>query len=150
MPSRFQEMLKEQRQNLETSRAGLMWEAEEENKLLEMVVNNVSLSDIAKDLQRTEGSIKTRLLSLICNLIDSQSLNEDDACSKYHLSHEDLETFRIKKQKRYESLQQRIKNKKNRSVQETSKSSPYTIDDVMNLLRTMKKDLDVVKNSVSR
>jgi ribosome-binding protein aMBF1 (putative translation factor) len=57
--SLYQEKLRKQRENPETSRAGLKWEVEEDNTLIDKINDNESIEDIAKQLQRTAGSIKT-------------------------------------------------------------------------------------------
>ena len=62
MPNyKFQEKLSEQRKNPETARAGLKWSNDEDNCLLDDIKEGVGIDEIAKKLQRTAGSIKTRL-----------------------------------------------------------------------------------------
>jgi DNA-binding IscR family transcriptional regulator len=65
-------MLKEQRNNPETARAGLKWDNDEDKKLLEKVRANVPLADIAKELLRTEGSLKTRLITYALNKVENE------------------------------------------------------------------------------
>ena len=43
----YQEKLRKQRENPETSRAGLKWEVEEDNALLNKIDENVSIDEIA-------------------------------------------------------------------------------------------------------
>jgi len=157
MPSRFQEMLRLQRQNTETARAGLMWESEEENRLVDMVLNGSSMQDIAKDFQRTEGSIKTRLYTIVCQKIDNGEEDADTAYSKYKVTHEEVEDFRQKKKKREEKQQQRLQNKKPRKSTGGPQSnrkdaySSYTghssqsQDDIMRYLHDIRNDLNLVK-----
>lgn len=145
MPSKFQEMLKQQRLNEETSRAGLTWEAEEESRLMEMVSQKVSTAEIANEFKRTEGSIKTRLFTIVCNSIDTELSKEEEVYDKYGITKEELDEFRIKKQKREENLQTRQQNKKNRKVT-YDRTVPYTIDDVMTILISLKNDVEFLKN----
>lgn len=158
MPSRFQEMLRLQRQNTETARAGLMWETEEENRLIEMVLNGSSVEDIAKDFQRTEGSIKTRLYTIVCQKIDNGEEDADSAYSRYNVTHEEVEDFRQKKKKREEKQQQRLQNKKPRrstlpsnrkdvpySSNNNSYSSQSSHDDLMRYLHDIRNDIHQIK-----
>jgi hypothetical protein len=154
MPSRFQEMLRLQRQNAETARAGLMWESEEENRLIELILNGTSLEEIAKDFQRTDGSIKTRLYTIVCQKIDAGEEDADTAYNKYKVTHEEVEDFRQKKQKREEKQQQRLQNKKprravsqlsNRKDVSYSSNQSQSYDDVSRSLRDIRNDLNLIK-----
>lgn len=159
MPSRFQEMLRLQRQNAETARAGLMWETEEENRLIEMVLNGSSVEDIAKDFQRTEGSIKTRLYTIVCQKIDDGEEDATSAYSRYNVTHEEVEDFRQKKKKREEKQQQRLQNKKQRrttplssrkdgqysTYQSNPSQSSHTHDDVLRYLHDIRNDINQIK-----
>ena len=49
----YQERLRKQRENPETSRAGLKWEVEEDNALIDKVNEGLSFTEISKQLQRT-------------------------------------------------------------------------------------------------
>lgn len=108
MPSRFQEMLKNQRQNTETSRAGLKWEANEDDQMLSLVSEGKSLTDVARVLQRTEGSIKTRLIIYALNRMENDSLSLQQAAEMVNLQDTDITEYLDKKQAR----EDRIKNKK--------------------------------------
>lgn len=146
MPSRFQEMLKVQRQNIETSRAGLTWDREEESNLLDMVSKKIGFPEIALKFQRTEGSIKSRLFMIVCNIIDSGTDTEENVLSKYFITKEELDEFRLKKQKRDENVNQRQQNKNSKKTA-PSKNHPYSIDDVMQLLFEIKNDLALLKSN---
>lgn len=97
----FKEMLRKQRENPETSRAGLRWEAEEDTALLDKINGNQTLSSIAKELQRTEGSIKTRLIVKALSLVDEDhSITLDDAAEKYKITTQDIQAYQANKKKR--------------------------------------------------
>jgi predicted DNA-binding protein YlxM (UPF0122 family) len=83
----FQEKLRKQRENPETSRAGLKWEVEEDNILMYKIKDNVSIQDIAKQLQRTTGSIKTRLIVKALELVkNDNSIILEEAAKKYKIT----------------------------------------------------------------
>jgi hypothetical protein len=147
-------MLRLQRQNAETARAGLMWETEEENKLVDLILSGTSLQDIAKDFQRTEGSIKTRLYTIVCQKIDDGEEDAETAYDKYKVTHEEVEDFRQKKKKREEKQQQRLQNKKprrsvsqpsNRKDVSYSSNTSQSYDDVLRYLRDIRNDLNQIK-----
>lgn len=97
----FQEKLRKQRENPETSRAGLKWKTEEDDALVDKINEGISYSDIAKQLQRTEGSIKTRLIVKALTLIDEDhSITLEDAANKYKVSVQDIQLYQANKRKR--------------------------------------------------
>jgi len=99
--SMYQEKLRKQRENPETSRAGLKWETDEDNALLNKIEENVSIDEIAKSLQRTSGSIKTRLIVKALALIDEDhSITIEQAAEKYKITIQDIQTYQANKKKR--------------------------------------------------
>lgn len=97
----FQEKLRKQRENPETSRAGLKWEQEEDDALIDKINEGTSYADIAKQLQRTEGSIKTRLIIRALNLVEEDhSITLEDAAAKYKINVQDIQLYQANKRKR--------------------------------------------------
>jgi len=97
----FQEKLRKQRENPETSRAGLKWETEEDNALIDKLNEGVSTADIAKLLQRTEGSIKTRLIIRALTLVDEDhSITLEEAAGRYKITTQDIQLYQANKKKR--------------------------------------------------
>jgi hypothetical protein len=97
----FQEKLRKQRENPETSRAGLKWEQDEDDALVDKINEGTSYADIAKQLQRTEGSIKTRLIIRALNLVEEDhSITIEEAAGKYKISVPDIQLYQVNKRKR--------------------------------------------------
>jgi hypothetical protein len=97
----FQEKLRKQRENPETSRAGLKWEQDEDDALVDKINEGTSYADIAKQLQRTEGSIKTRLIIRALNLVEEDhSITIEDAAAKYKINVQDIQLYQANKRKR--------------------------------------------------
>ena len=97
----FQEKLRKQRENPETSRAGLKWETEEDNALLDKINEDTSFTEIARQLQRTEGSIKTRLIVKALALVDEDhSITLEEAASKFKITTQDIQVYQANKKKR--------------------------------------------------
>ena len=97
----FQEKLRKQRENPETSRAGLKWEIEEDNVLIDKIKEELSFSEIAKQLQRTEGSIKTRLIVKALTLVDEDhSITLEEAASRFKITTQDIQVYQANKRKR--------------------------------------------------
>jgi hypothetical protein len=97
----FQEKLRKQRENPETSRAGLKWDQDEDDALIDKINEGASYADIAKQLQRTEGSIKTRLIIRALNLVEEDhSITIEEAVGKYKISVQDIQLYQANKRKR--------------------------------------------------
>ncbi len=97
----FQEKLRKQRENPETSRAGLKWEVEEDNALLDKINEGLSFADVSKQLQRTEGSIKTRLIVKALALVDEDhSITLEEAASRFKITVQDIQVYQANKKKR--------------------------------------------------
>jgi|UniRef100_A0A6C0EPT4 chromosome segregation and condensation protein ScpB len=97
----YQEKLRKQRENPETSRAGLKWEVDEDNALINKIDEDVNIEDIAKQLQRTSGSIKTRLIVKALTLIDEDhSITLEQAAEKYKITTQDIQAYQANKKKR--------------------------------------------------
>lgn len=123
----FQEKLRKQRENPETSRAGLKWEVEEDNALIDKINEDVSFVDIAKLLQRTEGSIKTRLIVKALSLVDEDhTITLEDAAGKFRITTQDIQVYQA--------------NKKKRQYQRTV-THPVTLQMVYSLLLEIKSKL---------
>lgn len=111
MPSRFQEMLKAQRENEETSRAGLKWESDEDDKLMRMVNGSLPMSEIAKTLQRTEGSIKTRLVLRAIEKMEKDNTPIETVSKMMKVSETDITEYVERKALRDEKKQRRTASK---------------------------------------
>lgn len=97
----YQEKLRKQRENPETSRAGLKWEVEEDNVLMNKIDEDVNIDEIAKQLQRTTGSIKTRLIIKALALIDEDhAITLEQAAEKYKITTQDIQAYQANKKKR--------------------------------------------------
>lgn len=117
----YQEKLRKQRENPETSRAGLKWETDEDNALLNKIEENVSIDEIAKQLQRTTGSIKTRLIVKALLLIDEDhSITLEQAAEKYKITTQDIQTYQA--------------NKKKRQMSNTLRNNPVNLNMIYSLL----------------
>lgn len=107
MPSKFQEMLKVQRENQDTARAGLKWEQGELDQLMAMVEDKVSMVEIAKSLQRSEGSIRTRLILNGIAKMESDNISMDQASEYINIPVTDIQEYIDKKALRDERRQKR-------------------------------------------
>jgi hypothetical protein len=104
----FQKKLQKDRTNEETANAGLKWDIEDDKYLLESASNKVSVSEIAKTLKRTEGSIKTRIIINILSKCDDNRTNLDSLCNQYNIDIKDVEVYLQKKDLREKKKTQRI------------------------------------------
>jgi hypothetical protein len=95
-------MLKDQRQTPETSRVGLKWDQDDIDKLLNMVKDKTSIEEMANVLQRTSGSVKTRLVLFALKKMQTDNLTIEDAASMYNIGSEDISDYNTKKAEREE------------------------------------------------
>lgn len=109
--STFQKKLQKDRTNEQTANAGLKWGPEDDKYLLDSSKNGVSISEIAKHLKRTEGSIKTRLVINILNCCNEDKNNVDELCTLYNISPKEIQTYEQKKEQR--EKKKTMKNDKN-------------------------------------
>jgi predicted HTH domain antitoxin len=131
--SKFQDMLKEQRMNPETSRSGLKWESYEDELLVEKVKEGVDKGEIAKLLSRTEGSIKTRLIIYAVNKVEQEKLSVEEASKLYDVSDKDVELYITKKQYRGEKKYTKVQTPKYDNNR-----------DVYSMLNTINSKLDLL------
>lgn len=135
MPSKFQEMLKEQRLNPETSRSGLKWDPSEDDTLREKIESGVSKDEIAKLLQRTEGSIKTRLITYAISKMDLDNCSMEDVLSMYDLTEKDITDYQAKKAMREERRPIKTFNTIKKQLNN---------EDIASILQTINKKLDLL------
>jgi len=107
MPSKFQEMLKVQRENQDTARAGLKWEQNELDQLMAMVEDKVPMVEIAKSLQRSEGSIRTRLILNGIAKMEIDNISMEHASEYINIPVTDIQEYIDKKALRDERRQKR-------------------------------------------
>jgi len=139
MPNyKFQEKLIEQRKNPETARAGLKWSHEEDITLIDNVRDNISFDEIAKKLQRTPGSIKTRLIiKAISYLNENSDKTEEEVAIDFGIEATDIEEYlknkKIKDQKNQKYRQQQSTYQP-RSYYNNSSNAMVTLSTIHSLL----------------
>ena len=142
--SKFQEKLKIQRQNEETARAGLKWSPEEESSILDSLSSGKTMADVALQLQRTEGSIRTRLFTIVCKKIDNGDALESYYCNEYNISADDIASFRQLRKEREERMQNRMQNKNKSEF-----SGDVSQRSMANDIKFLKKEIDMIKRNLN-
>jgi hypothetical protein len=97
----------ELRKNETTSRAGLGWEAGEEERLLSMRLEKSSYDDIANELKRTSRSIQTRLYQNVCKSVETENDDEASLIQKYDIDYEDFLSFKTQRQEKLNKYESR-------------------------------------------
>jgi hypothetical protein len=140
----FHENMKKLRANPETKRAGLKWNREEEEQLMEMISEQTSFADIAKKLGRTEGGITTRIASMISHKIENDSASVEDIAEEFKMTVEQVNTIREKEQQKEEKYSNYNKNNFNTNNEPTIKNLYAEIQSlkkiVLSLQRTINKN----------
>mgnify|MGYP006077151835 FL=1 len=98
--STFQKKLQKDRTNEETKNAGLKWEPLDDKYLLDSSKDGKNISEIAKYLKRTEGSIKTRLVINILNNSNEEKTDLEELCTLYNISITEVNAYEQKKEQR--------------------------------------------------
>lgn len=139
--STFQKKLQRDRTNEQTANAGLKWDPEDDKYLLESSKSGVNITDIAKHLKRTEGSIKTRLVISAIAKSEKDKVDIVEVCSEYGITQEDVKTYQQKKQNREE-------RRNNQNRQDKSNSFPSgEMAEILQALTMMSNKLDSVVES---
>ena len=135
--STFQKKLQKDRTNEETSNAGLKWETADDTYLLDSSKNGISITDIAKHLKRTEGSIKTRLVINILNNCNENKAELEELCTLHNISSREISNYEQKKEQR----------EKKKVTRPNEKSSGFPSTDLLEVydgLSQLNKKLDTV------
>lgn len=107
--SKFQDNMRRQRENPETKRAGLKWDDEEDEKVINMAKEGKSFDDIAKEFFRSSASIKTRVLNHVFKLLRATpSMNTEDReglLKDFQLVEEDIQKYMEKRRNNDEKKQ---------------------------------------------
>jgi len=135
--STFQRKLQKDRTNDETSNAGLKWETADDTYLVDSSKNGISITDIAKNLKRTEGSIKTRLVINILNICNENKTDLEELCTLHNISSREVANYEQKKEQR----------EKKKVTRPNEKSSGFPSSDLLEVcdgLSQLNKKLDTV------
>tara|TARA_B110000444_G_scaffold157051_1_gene146867 strand:- start:3 stop:449 length:447 start_codon:yes stop_codon:yes gene_type:complete len=135
--STFQRKLQKDRTNDETSNAGLKWETADDTYLVDSSKNGISITDIAKNLKRTEGSIKTRLVINILNICNENKTDLEELCTLHNISSREVANYEQKKE-------QREKKKVTRTNEKSSGFPSSDLLEVCDGLSQLNKKLDTV------
>jgi|TARA_B110000093_G_C12932243_1_gene394114 hypothetical protein len=135
--STFQRKLQKDRTNEETSNAGLKWETTDDTYLLDSSKNGISITDIAKHLKRTEGSIKTRLVINILNNCNENKAELEELCTLHNISSKEVANYEQKKEQR----------EKKKVTRPNEKSSGFPSTDLLEVyegLSQLNKKIDTI------
>lgn len=145
--SKFQAKLQEDRKNEETSNAGLKWEQSDDDTLVELAVQNTPISDIAKRLRRTEGSIKTRIVINSIWKSKNDNISYDDAAALFNISVDEMNNYEQKKTQREDKKKNKSYNKQ-QQYQNNFPPSDYV--EVLEGLTQMHKKQDDLKYRIEQ
>lgn len=135
MSQKFLENMRELRKNPETNRAGLKWDNDEDEKMIAKLKDGMTFDDIAKELHRTSGSIKTRVIMNAIKRIDEDGDDPKTVAQEYKITLADIKEFREKRVNREDKINNDFNTNNN-----------PTLKDVYNLLRK----LSVQVNNMSK
>ena len=130
--------LKELQKNNVTSRCGMKWLKDEDDKLLSEILEHKTYDDIALEHRRTITAIKSRVISnIIYPKYKENNTNIDELSLEYNIENE-LITKYINKMETNISIKNSIENNKeiinhsNESIQNRLKSIEDKLDYIIN------------------
>ena len=94
--STFQKKLQHDRNNEETSNAGLKWDVADDEYLISNAMAGMSIEELRKNLKRTPGSIKTRLIINALYKIDNENADRDTICTQLNITDNDIKQYEQK------------------------------------------------------
>ena len=122
------------------------WTDDLDNEIIENINLNLTVSEIAERMGRSNGSISARIRRIAYNL-HTKNMSNDDICKKMKISTEYLQEIldmykTIKEKKTEKQVEKPIK----RSIEKnTDKSCKYSIDDVMKILFILDNKIDNIQ-----
>jgi hypothetical protein len=69
----------------ETSKVGMNYTSEENQKIMEMAEQGIPCTDIARTFKRTTNAIRTRIAILAAHRMSLHNLTLEEASRKYHI-----------------------------------------------------------------
>jgi len=140
---RFQENMKKLRENPDTSRAGLKWDEDEDNKVTTKIKNGIDINDIAKELKRTVNSIKTRIVMQGIKEIEENKKAKNDVFKELKITDTDIKEYKEKKLQRDEQQKQYSSNILNKNITNpTIKDNYCLLKEISVLLMKIDEKLD--------
>lgn len=140
---RFQENMKKLRENPDTSRAGLKWDDDEDNKVITKIKNGIDINDIAKELKRTVNSIKTRIVMQGIKDIEENKKVKNDVFKELKITDTDIKEYKEKKLQRDEQQKQYSNNILNKNITNpTIKDNYCLLKEISVLLMKIDEKLD--------
>lgn len=140
---RFQENMKKLRENPDTSRAGLKWDDDEDNKVITKIKNGIDINDIAKELKRTVNSIKTRIVMQGIKEIEENKKVKNDVFKELKITDTDIKEYKEKKLQRDEQQKQYSNNILNKNITNpTIKDNYCLLKEISVLLMKIDEKLD--------
>jgi hypothetical protein len=80
----------------ETARAGLKWDEEESQELMNRIKDGMSLEDIANTHKRTVSGVKNRIMTNALNIMKEKKISLDEVSKLVNISVFDLENYKEK------------------------------------------------------
>lgn len=129
------------RESAETSRVGMKWDHDEDERLLSAAKAKTPLHEIARSHCREVGGIATRLYHHAVKMMDENGI--DKVSELLNLSVEDIQKHIATKEKRREYIQN-IQNKKSEEEKNEDLTSDKNDKNVISLLTEIRDLLAVI------
>lgn len=142
------------RQNPETARAGMKWDAEEENTLLHGYLNdNKTFDQLQEFHKRTIGSLKSRVIGCAINAMNADGITMEAASERFkvqiddivrHISYNDRKCEKRDLHGAARESRKEKENKKN-TVVSNNQDVEKMLTEIRTLLETVLRKIDAIK-----
>ena len=144
------EKYQKKRESAETSRVGMKWDHDEDERLLSAAKLKMSLAEIARSHCREVGGIATRLYHHAVKMMDEKN-NISKVAEMLNLSVEDIQKHIATKEKRREYMQNKSKtnekddkNEKDEKDDKKEKNNEMKGDNIISLLTEIRDLLAII------
>lgn len=125
------------------------WTDDLDNEIIEYINLNLTTSEIAERMGRTNGSIRSRIKKLVYDF-HAKNMSNDDICKKMKISTEYLqEILDMYKAINEKKTEKRVEKSIEKPIEKnTDKSGKYSIDDIMKILSILDNKIDNIQKNL--
>jgi hypothetical protein len=132
------------RESAETSRVGMKWDHDEDERLLSAAKLKMSLDEIARSHCREVGGVATRLYHHAVKMMDEEKNNISKVAEMLNLSVEDIQKHIATKEKRREYMQNKSKTNENNNEKNNENNNEMKGDNIISLLTEIRDLLAII------
>jgi hypothetical protein len=87
----------------EFAAAGSKWTQDDDARVIEMISGGRTISEVAAECKRTQGSIRARVLLLGLRMVDQDEMPSDEVCALLRLHPADIDAERARQKAKWDA-----------------------------------------------